>query len=67
MSQENGILKITYKDFHLINVGDLVEIIPVHSCLTANLMGSYYTTEGEHLSMIPKDQEHSSSRVKASK
>ena len=47
MSQEHGILKITYKDFQLFNVGDLVEIVPVHSCLTANLMGSYSTTEGE--------------------
>ena len=33
-------------------VGDLVEIIPVHSCLTANLMGSYLTTEGEHITTI---------------
>lgn len=47
MSQEHGILKIAYKDFHLFKVGDLVEIVPVHSCLTANLMGSYLTTEGE--------------------
>ncbi|MGQ8336545.1 alanine racemase [Sunxiuqinia sp. A32] len=47
MSQEHGILKITYKDFHLFNVGDFVDIIPVHSCLTANLMGSYLTNEGE--------------------
>ncbi|MGQ7870059.1 alanine racemase [Sunxiuqinia sp. sy24] len=54
MSQESGILKLTYKDFHLINVGDLVEIIPVHSCLTVNLMGSYYTTDGEHISLITK-------------
>ena len=67
MSQENGILKITYKDFHLINVGDLVEIIPVHSCLTANLMGSYYTTDGEHLSIIPKDEVSSNARLKASR
>ena len=52
MSQEHGILKITYKDFHLFNVGDLVEIVPVHSCLTANLMGSYLTTEGELIPTI---------------
>lgn len=54
MSQEHGILKVTHRDIHLFKVGDLVEIIPLHSCLTANLMGSYYTTEGEHLPMIPK-------------
>ncbi|WP_159523186.1 alanine racemase [Sunxiuqinia indica] len=52
MSQEHGILKMTYKDFDLIKVGDLVEIIPVHSCLTANLMGKYITTEGEEITTI---------------
>lgn len=56
MSQEHGILKITYKDFHLFKVGDLVEIIPVHSCLTANLMGNYYTTEGEYISTISREK-----------
>ena len=56
MSQEHGVLKITYRDFHLFKVGDLVEIIPVHSCLTANLMGSYHTTEGEKLEMIRKQE-----------
>ncbi len=54
MSQEHGILKITFRDFHRFNVGDLVEIIPVHSCLTVNLMGNYHTTEGEQLSTIRK-------------
>ena len=52
LSQEHGILKVTYKDFNSFQVGDLVEIIPVHSCLTANLMGSYLTTEGEHITTI---------------
>ena len=51
MSQEHGILKITYKDFPLVNVGDLVEIIPAHICLTANLMGEYYTTNSECITM----------------
>jgi D-serine deaminase-like pyridoxal phosphate-dependent protein len=54
LSQEHGIIKTTYKDFHLFNVGDWVEIIPVHSCLTANLMGSYQTTEGEIITMAPR-------------
>ena len=54
MSQEHGIIKTTYKDFHLFRVGDWVEIIPVHSCLTANLMGSYQTTDGEIITMAPR-------------
>jgi D-serine deaminase-like pyridoxal phosphate-dependent protein len=35
-------------------VGDLVEILPVHSCLTANLMGHYITAEGEFIEMMPR-------------
>ncbi|MDD2387465.1 MAG: alanine racemase [Bacteroidales bacterium] len=38
LSQEHGIIKITKTDIKLFNIGDLLEIIPVHSCLTANLM-----------------------------
>ncbi|MGD9930943.1 MAG: alanine racemase [Mangrovibacterium sp.] len=52
LSQEHGIIKVTYKDFNSFKVGDLVEIVPVHSCLTANLMGSYLTTDGEYIPTI---------------
>jgi D-serine deaminase-like pyridoxal phosphate-dependent protein len=38
LSQEHGIIKITNTDIKQYNIGDLLEIIPVHSCLTANLM-----------------------------
>jgi D-serine deaminase-like pyridoxal phosphate-dependent protein len=54
LSQEHGILKVAQNQFKNFNVGDLVEIIPVHSCLTANLMGHYITTEGELIEMMPK-------------
>jgi D-serine deaminase-like pyridoxal phosphate-dependent protein len=54
LSQEHGILKVAQNQFVNFNVGDLVEIIPVHSCLTANLMGHYRTTEGELIEMMPK-------------
>lgn len=54
MSQEHGILKVTPANFKHFNVGDLVEIIPVHSCLTANLMGHMLTTEGEMIGMMPR-------------
>ena len=52
LSQEHGILKVLQKNFELFSVGDLVEIIPVHACLTANLARKYYTAEGEIISMI---------------
>lgn len=53
LSQEHGILKITPRDLHYFTPGTLIEIIPVHSCLTANLMKEYMTTEGEIIKMMP--------------
>ncbi len=38
LSQEHGVIKIEHGNIADYSVGDLVEIIPVHSCLTANLM-----------------------------
>jgi len=53
LSQEHGILKVTQKQFKNFKIGDLVEIIPVHSCLTANILGHYQTTDGETIKMMP--------------
>ena len=52
LSQEHGILKVSQKSFQLFNIGDLVEIVPVHSCLTANLFRKYFTTDGIEIPMI---------------
>ncbi len=38
LSQEHGIIKLINSDISNYKIGDLLEIIPVHSCLTANLM-----------------------------
>ncbi len=38
LSQEHGILRIDNQSINQIKPGDKIEIIPVHSCLTANLM-----------------------------
>lgn len=46
LSQEHGIISLTQQGFNL-KPGDLVAILPVHSCLTANLMRHYVTLEGE--------------------
>jgi D-serine deaminase-like pyridoxal phosphate-dependent protein len=53
LSQEHGILRITPRDFHYFIPGKLIEIIPVHSCLTANLMKEYMNTDGEIIKMMP--------------
>lgn len=54
LSQEHGILKVAQNQFDNFNIGDLVEIVPVHACLTANLMGHMKTTDGELIEMMPK-------------
>ena len=38
LSQEHGIIQCDENDYNLFEIGDFVDIIPVHSCLTANLM-----------------------------
>jgi D-serine deaminase-like pyridoxal phosphate-dependent protein len=38
LSQEHGIIKTTDTLIKQINVGDILMILPVHSCLTANLL-----------------------------
>ena len=53
LSQEHGIVKIVDEGmFGNINVGDMVAVLPVHSCLTANLMKGYVTTLGERIGMV---------------
>ena len=44
LSQEHGIISIKDKNSEL-NAGDLVAVLPVHSCLTANLMKQYTILE----------------------
>ncbi len=49
LSQEHGTLKVTEKVFKEINVGEMVAILPVHSCMTANLLAGYTTLGGDRL------------------
>jgi D-serine deaminase-like pyridoxal phosphate-dependent protein len=49
VSQEHGIVKLLPENISGIKPGDLLGIIPVHSCLTANLMKGYLTLEGEKI------------------
>lgn len=53
LSQEHGIIKISADYFNNIEVGDIIEVIPVHSCLTASAMGRYLSTKNEVLTMMP--------------
>lgn len=54
LSQEHGIIKVMQNHLKDFQVGDLVEVLPVHSCLTANLMGQLLSSDGTVIKMMPK-------------
>jgi D-serine deaminase-like pyridoxal phosphate-dependent protein len=47
ISQEHGIIDADLDLFATTDIGDLVVVLPVHSCLTANLFSEYQTLSGE--------------------
>jgi D-serine deaminase-like pyridoxal phosphate-dependent protein len=53
LSQEHGIVSLPEPAFSHCKIGELMCIIPAHSCLTADLLGSAMTTSGEIISMLP--------------
>ncbi len=56
LSQEHGILKVEDQSLYdSIDIGTVVGILPIHSCLTANLMGSYLTLDGKRILQMPKN------------
>ena len=46
LSQEHGIVKLDFETYNQISIGDLIYIIPVHSCLVVSSLGRYLTTDG---------------------
>jgi len=52
LSQEHGIIAAEPKEIESIKPGDLIAILPVHSCLTAESMGSYTSLAGEVISRL---------------
>ena len=57
LSQEHGIVHADDPAFaelvQHVQVGGLLGVIPVHSCLTADLLKRYVTLQGESLTMAP--------------
>jgi len=45
LSQEHGIVHMLSSDLQRLKAGDLLCILPAHSCLTVTAMGEYYTIE----------------------
>jgi len=49
VSQEHGLVKLNSQQIEQIGIGDWLGILPVHSCLTANLMRSYVSLSGQRI------------------
>ncbi len=49
LSQEHGIVQLSPEVMAGIEIGSWIGILPVHSCLTANLMGAYFSLNGQLL------------------
>lgn len=47
LSQEHGIVKTTPQLISRFKIGDVLGVLPVHSCLTANLMKHYHTLDNK--------------------
>ncbi len=52
ISQEHGTITVSDEIFKSLNIGDLVAILPIHACLTSNLMKEFLTTDGTQISMM---------------
>ena len=54
VSQEHGIISSSARDMSLITLGDIVAIVPIHSCMTVDCMNEIFTEKGEALSKLLK-------------
>jgi D-serine deaminase-like pyridoxal phosphate-dependent protein len=52
LSQEHGIIQCSADSFAQYKIGDVVTILPVHSCLTAHLMNEYQLLNGETIPQL---------------
>jgi len=53
LSQEHGLIHADPDLLQSVNVGDIMLILPVHSCLTANLLKRYQMLDGGVITMAP--------------
>ncbi|NOX47819.1 MAG: alanine racemase [Chlorobi bacterium] len=52
LSQEHGILQTRPDVFDSIQIGDIIGVLPVHSCLAANLAKQYFSFGGKEISKM---------------
>ena len=51
LSQEHGLIQAPDAFLEQVQIGDVLMVLPVHSCLTANLLKRYLTPSGEIIPM----------------
>ena len=47
VSQEHGVIQASQELLDSIKIGDIIGILPIHSCMTADCMKKYWSTKGE--------------------
>jgi len=52
VSQEHGIISMPKDEIDNYSIGDVLFILPVHSCMAADLMKRYMTLEGDYILML---------------
>ena len=52
LSQEHGIISVPNNEIDNYKIGDHLMILPIHSCMTANLMKGYTTLGGQNISRL---------------
>lgn len=52
LSQEHGVIQCDAETFNRVDIGDLLIVIPVHSCMTADLLKQAVTLAGETVDML---------------
>ena len=52
ISQEHGVILTDEETFNRVQIGDLLMVLPIHSCMTADILKSYMTLSGEIVNMM---------------
>jgi len=52
LSQEHGIISVPDNEIDKYKIGDYLMILPIHACMTGNLMKSFTTFDGENISRL---------------
>jgi D-serine deaminase-like pyridoxal phosphate-dependent protein len=52
LSQEHGVVVVPPTEINSYTIGDLIYVLPIHSCMTADLMKRFKTQNGNDITMM---------------